>query len=70
MTLHNSSSRGLGLLLDDGLFVWLAPGAQREAAVDPGTYDVRVLTAGASPEAPAPRGRLHLSYDARYTLTF
>ncbi|MGH9867857.1 MAG: hypothetical protein ACREAA_06810 [Candidatus Polarisedimenticolia bacterium] len=70
VTLHNSSSHGLGILLDDGLFVWLAPGAQREAAVDPGTYDVRVLTAGASPEAPAPSGRLHLSYDARYTLTF
>ncbi|HKY33482.1 MAG TPA: hypothetical protein VJV23_13190 [Candidatus Polarisedimenticolia bacterium] len=67
LAVHNTGKEGIGLLMDDGALYYVPAGARREFSVDPGTFQARVLTGGPSPD---PRGRLHFSYNARYTITF
>jgi hypothetical protein len=70
LTIDNTSSRPLALLLGDGQLCWVPAATRREFPVDPGSHEARVLGAGFQDTNPAPRGHLHFSYNARYTLTF
>jgi len=69
LLVDNTSSRGLGLLLSDGEFCFVAAKSRNECVVEPGTFAARVLN-GSKPAAPAPAGTLHFSYHARYTIKF
>jgi hypothetical protein len=70
LAIENTTKTGLGLMLDDGLMLWVPPGQRREFPVDPGTFEARVVSPLASEAAPGARGRLHFSFNARYALTF
>jgi hypothetical protein len=68
LVVENNSSKGLGLLLDDGLFLFVPARTSRDFPVDPGTYDVRILDG--MPPGTSPRGKLHFAYHARYSIKF
>jgi hypothetical protein len=70
LSIDNRSGKPIGLLLEDGQLCWVPAGQRREFAVDPGTFEARVLGPGYSDMNPAPRGQLHFSFNARYALTF
>ncbi|MFQ5878519.1 MAG: hypothetical protein ACE5JH_12705 [Acidobacteriota bacterium] len=68
LVVDNTTAHALGLLFHDGQFYFVPAETRREFIADPGTFDVQVLAPGSSP--PGPRGRIHLSYHARYGIAF
>jgi hypothetical protein len=68
LSVDNATKHGLALLFSDGQFCFVPPSTTREFVVDPGTFDVKALSPRAS--GAAPEGRIHLSYHARYAMTF
>ena len=67
LAIENGSKAGLALLFSDGQFCFVPPSATREFVMDPGTFDLRILSSHSA--GPAPQGRVHLSYHARYTMS-
>jgi len=68
LSIDNTSSRGLGLMFDDGQFYFVPGKTSREFVIDPGAYDVRTISQ--DPRHAGLRGRLHFSYHAKYSVTF
>jgi hypothetical protein len=67
LLVSNTTGEDRALIFDDGQFYFVPAESTREFVIEPGTYHVR-MTGPGSPR-PHPQGRLHFSYQARYTLT-